>query len=140
MTILLSVLWLAAAAQIGLWWFRNRRTSLSHALIWGLAAWLGWGLALFWPRATDQELDFLDYLGLCLTGCAAVAVLGARRPHVGAWNLVVFGLLAVMLLPWLEQGFLGVQTLDPLRWFFLGGTIAMGFINYLPTSNGNVVI
>jgi hypothetical protein len=40
----------------------------------------------------------LRYLALCLTGCVGVAVLGARRPGVGAWDFVLLGLLAVLLL------------------------------------------
>jgi hypothetical protein len=74
------------------------------------------------------------YLGLCLTGCAGVAVLGARRPGVGAWNFVLFGLLAVMLLPVAENLVTEKPLLDPLRTVFLAATVAVGVLNYLPTS------
>src|SRR5437868_1505128 len=78
-------LWAAARA--------NRGTSLAYAVGWAWLAWMAWGLALFagGPAA--------GHLALGLTGCAGVAVLGARRPGAGAWNFVVVGLLAVVLLP-----------------------------------------
>jgi hypothetical protein len=65
-----------------------------------------------------------------------VAVLGARRPHVGAWNFVVLALLAAMLLPLLESMVLGARTLDGVRIAFLAVTLAVGIINYLPTRFG----
>jgi hypothetical protein len=73
------------------------------------------------------------YLALCLTGCAGVAVLGARRPGVGAWNFVLLGLLAVMLLPVAQGLLLGGKPLDTLRLLFLGATLLVGLLNYLPT-------
>lgn len=78
----------------------------------------------------------LRYLALCLTGAAGVAVLGARRPHVLAWDFVVLGLLTVMLLPLLEGVFLGARTLDGLRITFLCATLALGITNYFPTRLG----
>ena len=73
------------------------------------------------------------YCALCLTGCVGVAVLGARRPHVWAWNFVVLGLFAVMVLPLLETLFIGTHPIDGLRIFFLAATLAIGILNYLPT-------
>ena len=55
-----------------------------------------------WP---GSRVAALGYTALSLTGCAGVAVLGARRPGVGPWNFVLLGLLAVMLLP-LAEGLL----------------------------------
>src|SRR5205823_3045479 len=74
------------------------------------------------------------YLALCLTGAAGVAVLGARRPHAGAWNLVVLGLLAIMLLPLGEHLVVGTPPLDGLRAFFLAATLTVGILNYVPTA------
>jgi hypothetical protein len=68
-----------------------------------------------------------------LTGCAGVAVLGARRPHVFAWNFVALGLFAVMVLPLVETLFIGTHPVDALRIFFMAATIAVGILNYLPT-------
>src|SRR4051812_14823774 len=81
-----------------------RETSLSHALSWFLLAWACWA----WLVLDDNET--LRYLALCMTGCAGVAVLGARRPYVGAWNFVVLGLLAVMMLPVVEALILRTST------------------------------
>src|SRR6478672_2221853 len=65
----------------GIW--ANRRTSLVHSMVWAGLAWLGWGTAL----GTGERA--WCYGALCLTGCAGVAVLGARQPGVTVWNFVV---------------------------------------------------
>jgi hypothetical protein len=110
----------------------NRRTSLVHAIFWTLGAWTGWSAVALgvwlWPWAS---LVALRYLAVSLTACAGMAVLGARRPTVNAWNFVVFGLLAVLLLP-LAQG-LGNLRHSLLQAGFLASTLAVGVLNYLPT-------
>jgi hypothetical protein len=102
---------------------------------WAAAAWLAW-LALAWSGAlwpgADRTLG--RYLALGLTGCSGVAVLGARRPGAGAWNVVVGGLLAVLLLPVAEG--LGEPRLTAAHLVFLGVTLAVGVLNYLPTTLG----
>lgn len=132
MALLCWLLLLSAAYPLGRAWRANRGSTLRLPLGWGLAAWAGWGLALAvdafgpapgWPA--------LRYLALCLTACAGVAVLGARRPGALAWNFVVAGLLAVLLLP-VAQG------LDQLRHrlpqaLFLAAALLVGVVNYLPT-------
>lgn len=128
------VFWMGAY-PFGQAWWANRRTSLCYALSWALAAWLAWGGVIFAVALEiTGELDAIRYLALCLTGCAGVAVLGARRPGVEAWNLVVVGLLAVLLLP-MAEGFLTGITVPRggVRLFFLGATVAIGILNYLPT-------
>jgi hypothetical protein len=125
--ILLSGLYPLARA-----WRANRRTPLKHAAGWALAAWAAWvaaaAVAVAWPGA-DGGLAV--YLALCLTACAGVAVLGARRPGAGAWNFVVAALLAVLLLP-VARG-LGVPRPEPWHLAFLGVTLGVGVVNYLPT-------
>jgi hypothetical protein len=113
-----------------------RRTTLVHSAYWALAAWLSWGLALLFGSPEEPALDVGRYCALCLTGCAGVAVLGARRPIAGAWNFVVLGLFAVMVLPLVETLFLGTHPYDGLRIFFMGATVAVGMLNYLPTRLG----
>jgi hypothetical protein len=133
-----------ATAAYPLWyaWRANRRTSLVQAVHWAIAAWTVWGLLAFAANpAAPLQLARLRHLALCLTGCAGVAVLGARRPGVGAWNFVVFGLLAVLLLPQVE----GLPTgaglhLDAFHTFFLAATLAVGILNYLPTRFALVVL
>ncbi len=109
-------------------------TSLLHAVHWAGAAWIAWGLTLL--DFSHAHPDPATVLALSLTGAAGVAVLGARRPIVTAWNFVVLGLLAVMLLPLAEMTLLGARSLDWLRQTFLIGTLAVGILNYVPTRFG----
>jgi hypothetical protein len=136
MDLLYAVLILAGVYPLWLAGRANRATSLRHALYWAAAAWLAWGWALLGSDADPAGLDPARYVAVALTGCAGVAVLGARRPYVGAWNFVVLGLLAVMLLPLGESLVLGTSPVDPLRVFFLAATLAVGILNYLPTRLG----
>jgi hypothetical protein len=113
----------------------NRATTLRQPLIWALLAWAAWTAnAWFYVLRPDRDAPFLPYLALCLTGCAGVAVLGARRPGVGAWNFVVVGLLAVLLLPVLNG--LGEPRVEGAHWLFLSVTLAVPIVNYLPTRLG----
>jgi hypothetical protein len=126
------LLLLSAAYPLGRAWQATRGTTLLHAGNWLLGAWAVWAAALLAAVAVrGTAAGSLDYMALCLTGCAAVAVLGARRPGVGAWNFVVLGLLAIDLLP-VAEGW-GRPRLDWPRVVFLGGTLAIGVLNYLPT-------
>ena len=115
-------------------WLSSRATTLLHALSWGVAAWLAW-LGTILLSASPGAVS-ARYLALCLTACASVAVLGARRPIAGAWNFVVLGLLVVLLLPLAENTLLSTPLLDPLRLMFAIATIAIGALNYLPTRFG----
>jgi hypothetical protein len=129
---LAAILLLTAAYPLGLAWLKNRRSTLVHPLVWGWLAWLVWvvvvGGGAIWPSAASP---LGRYLALCLTGCAGVAVLGARKPGAAAWHFVVVGLLAVLLLP-VAEGF-GTPRLNAVYLSFLGGTLALGLLNYLPT-------
>src|SRR5260221_8213543 len=123
MSFMLAALILAGSLPIGLAIWAHRRTSLSHALVWALIAWLGWGFAFL-----SAEFDPARYCAVGLTGCAGVAVLGARRPHVYAWNFVVVGLFAVMVLPIVETHIIGTRSLDGLRVLFLASAVAVGIV------------
>jgi hypothetical protein len=131
----LLLLFLLASYPLGRAWHANKNTSLLHAVNWALAAWVAWGGAMMTAlnSPTAQPEPVAAYVALCLTGCTGVAVLGARRPGAAAWNFVVLGLLAVMLLPLAEHALLQTPILDPVRAAFLGAVIAMGALNYLPT-------
>jgi hypothetical protein len=117
-------------------WVANRDTSLLHALTWAAAAWLAWAVVVW----SAEPAAAIRFLALALTGCAAIAVLGARRPIVGPWNFVVFGLLAVLLLPLAENVLVGAPLLDPLRLVFIAGTLVVGVLNYLPTRAAPAVL
>lgn len=114
----------------------NQRTSLRQAVCWAAVAWLAWGwLVVTTALRPTAATDAARYVALCLTACSGVAVLGARRPGVAAWNFVVVGLLAVMLLP-LAEGLVirGAFQLTAPRALFLAATLAVGvLVNYLPT-------
>jgi hypothetical protein len=74
------------------------------------------------------------YLALALTGCAEVAVLGARRPGVAAWNFVIAGLLIVVLLPLAQGTVVGSSVqLGGDRGVLLMGALLIGWMNYVPT-------
>ncbi len=131
--VLQQIVLLSGARPWWLAWRANRATSLAHAVRWGVGAWAVWCLAAAeaWSGGAVPELR---YVALALTGCAGVAVLGARRPGAGPWNFVVAGLLAVLLLPFAESGVTGKPLhLDGVRIVFLAATLAVGIVNYLPT-------
>jgi len=129
------VVWLTGVYPLWRAWQANRQTSLLHADYWTIASWAAWGMALAtatsWPTPVATASC---YAALSLTGCATVAVLGARRPGVGAWNFVVAALLGVDLLGWAESLWTaGTLQLDVFRLSCLVGPVAMGVLNYLPT-------
>jgi hypothetical protein len=103
-------------------WRSSAGSTIRHALGWAVVAWAAWcvGGSPEWR-----------YVALSLTACAGVAVLGARRPGVGAWHFVVLGLLITLLLP-LFMG-LGGLRLQPEQVWFLGAVLLVGVANYLPT-------
>jgi hypothetical protein len=135
MRIALLMVFLTGLYPVWIAWQANRATSLAHALSWMLAAWIAWG-GMMLCHALSVALpgrDLPRYLALALTGCAGVAVLGARRPGMAAWNFVVLGLLAVLLLPLAEGMLLSGEPLGFVRKLFLAATAAVGIVNYLPT-------
>jgi hypothetical protein len=132
MTILCGLILLTGAYPFWRAWQANRRTSLVYAVLWAAAAWAAWTASLWVAALRDWgETATIRYVAFCLTGCAAVAVLGARRPGAGPWNFVVLGLLAVLLLP-VAYG-LGRPRPELAHTIFLAGTVAIGVLNYLPT-------
>jgi hypothetical protein len=133
MQLLAAILLLTAAYPLAIAGIRNRFSTLRYALFWAGASWFTWmvvaGCGAIWPIWAGS---FGRYLALCLTGCTGVAVLGARRPGACAWNFVILGLLAVLLLP-VAEGF-GTLQLNWVYLAFLGATLIVGLVNYLPTA------
>jgi hypothetical protein len=114
-------------------WRTNQRTTLRHAIAWAVCAWLAWIAAAF-LGADDRSARYFGlgrYLALVLTGCTGVAVLGARRPVMTAWNFVVVALLAVLLWP-LAEG-MGEPRWNALVLTLLAAALVVGLLNYLPT-------
>ena len=117
----------------------NWTTTLRQPLLWALLAWSAW-IGFAWSRVLRPETDdsLAAYGALCLTGCAGIAVLGARRPGASAWNFVVVGLLAVLLLPILNG--LAELRLEPAQQLFLAVTLIVPVLNYLPTRLGLAIL
>jgi hypothetical protein len=112
----------------------NWGAPLVHALFWVLAAWLGWAGVVATQLFFGREAPASSWLALALTGCAGMAVLGARRPGAGAWHFVVLALLAILLLP-LAQGW-GKLRIHTAWIALLAGATAVIPFNYLPTRLG----
>jgi hypothetical protein len=130
------LIFLTAAYPLYRAWQANRRTSLTHAVHWAVAAWAAWEIGICLGGRSPAGTMTL-YAALCVTGCAGVAVLGARRPLAGPWSFVVLGLLAVLLLPVAEAAVLGHPLrLESFRAVFLAATLAVGVLNYVPTRLG----
>src|SRR5262245_19784624 len=103
------------AGGIPLLWsaWMDRRTALISAYGWAVAAWLAWC-----GNAAVASFE-MRYLAVCLTACAGIAVLGARRPGAIVWNAVVLGLFAVLLMPLIQRRFVsGDLPIDPIRLWF----------------------
>jgi hypothetical protein len=109
-------------------WRAARGSTVRHPLAWAMVAWLAWGLAA-WRGGT-----WLHFLALCLTACAGVAVLNARRPHAFAWHFVVAGLLLLLLRPFWEG--LGELRLSGLHIAALAVALGVALGNYVPTRLG----
>jgi hypothetical protein len=120
-------------------WVENRQTSLCHALVWLWVAWAGWTTTIAFDLLDSSPgAEFVvQYIALCLTGCAAVAVFGARQPGASAWNFVVLGLLAINLLPLAEGTLAGFRVeRSGLCLLAVAAPLAAGILNYLPTRLG----
>src|ERR1700730_9348960 len=103
MILVLLLIFLTGDYPLWRCWRANRESSLVYAVIWAGLAWLTWGVALLNQAVSGGEPSrTLTYLALCLSSCAGIAVLGARRPLEGAWNFVIVGLLAILMLPLAE--------------------------------------
>lgn len=134
MKVFLLLLLVSAGLPLGKAWWANRRWALVHALVWSGFAWAAW---LWWAVEAVGGADGgtgLRYGALCLTGCAGMAVLGARRPGAAAWSFVILGLLAVLMRPFLEG--LGDLRLQAPHLLFLALLLLVGAVNYLPTRLG----
>ena len=75
-------------------------TTLGGVYGWALFAF--WGAVLCDPLATllvDSDLESLRFAVACLQLCPTMALLGVRKPHHRAWNVVVVSLWLVAVLP-----------------------------------------
>lgn len=107
-----------------------------HTMLRGALLWAGLAIAA-WSAAAGTCSSVWGFVAVALTGCAGVAVLGARRPGAAAWNFVVVGLLLVLLVPLAEAAALGTTVqLDTVRTVFMTALIGTVSMNYVPTRCG----
>ncbi len=140
MQLSLISLFLAGSIPLLLALMTHYRTSLCHALVWALLAWLAWGISAAMAPTERALFESCRFTALCLTGCAGVAVLGARRPIAFAWNFVVLSLFAVMMWPLMEVLLIGGAPMSELRLAFLASTVVVAIVNYLPTRLGPAAV
>lgn len=110
-------------------WWQMRRSALVHSLTWALGAWCAW----VWQAATWSATA--RYVAVAATACAGVAVYGARRPNAAAWNGVVVGLFALLLVP-LGQNLLldAGHAVEAVWLWLLAIMVVIVCINFIPTS------
>ncbi|MFW6125153.1 MAG: hypothetical protein ACOC46_03305, partial [Pirellulales bacterium] len=119
-----------------------RGTTLTGAWAWALAGWIAWIVGVgIGPLITESGWEgHVRYAAAVLALCPPIAVLGARRPMAGIWNLVVAALVVVLALPALETVIRGGGAielfLDEPRCVFLLLVLTVGVLNYLPTRYG----
>ncbi len=142
MQIICCLLLLTGAYPLWQSWQANRRTSLLASIYWAMLSWVAWVAAAVIAMGSSAPATRASwYLALCLTACAGVAVLGARRPGVGPWNFVVLALLGLELLPLAEalvKG--GSLRLDGVRAMPVAAALVVGILNYVPTRLAPAVI
>ena len=122
-----------------------RGTTLIAAWWWSMAAGVAVGTVEIWMSWAIQEDDAtrvahgwaaVHFAAAAVTLCPMIAVLGAKRPQHQAWQLIVFSLWCVLVLPAAEAFFVrrgGVIQIHDARGLFLCLLIGVGLINYLPT-------
>jgi hypothetical protein len=140
-SIFVSLIFLTGVFPFWKAWMANQLTTLRPAICWAFTGWLVWGWIVWTDIIQGEPSSELRYLATSLTGCAAVAVLGARRPGVMAWNFVVAGLLVVMLFLLMESRLAEDDLiLNRLKIICLASSVALGILNYLPTRMGPAAI
>ncbi len=111
---------------------RLRGTTLAAACLWAMLS----ALSLTAVAASGVGPSALRFAAVATTFCPLMAVLGAKRPQDKGWQWVVVSLWIVLVWP-AGQAVLSRSgaNLDLfLAWkLFLGGLIALGPMNYLPT-------
>ena len=96
METLAAMVLMTGAVPLVVAWRATDGSTIRPALVWAGLAWIAWLGAAMVPHTLSS------YAALTLTAGAGVAVLGARRPVVGAWNFIVGSLLVVFWMAWAE--------------------------------------
>lgn len=123
-------------------------TALRPALIWAALALalavFAQLLALAEPLSSGRPVaGRLMYLAVLAILAALISVLNARTPGERVWAALMFLLVVVFLIPWLEEGGrmrraqgLTMVQLDSPWTVFYGLLVVVGVTNYLPTRYG----
>jgi hypothetical protein len=88
------------------------------------------------PAVGDWRLLPLAFAAIMIVFCPGMALLGAKRPQNGPWQLIVFSLWVILALPGLEAWVRGsemIAELHPARSWFLAILLLVGTVNHLPT-------
>ncbi|MGI9427059.1 MAG: hypothetical protein ACR2NM_00260 [Bythopirellula sp.] len=133
---------LAALALHG--YLRLRGTTLGAACLWtAFSASCLVLAAVAAPQLEGIGQSALRFALACTTFCPMMAVLGAKRPQSRGWQWIVASLWLVLVWPAAQAALLpaGVTLELFVAWkMFLWGLIAIGLVNYLPTSNWRAAI
>lgn len=109
-------------------------TTLRDVLLWASLAYVGLLAGEFWDELhAGASTDAVRFAACCLQLCPAMALLGVRRPHHRAWNVVVVSLWIVAVLPVGNEWLGRPLTLHVARQWFMLAILVLGICNYLPT-------
>jgi hypothetical protein len=116
---------------------RLRGTTMIAPWVWLVAAVVAVTAVEVMAGLQSTEGDWVEparFAAACLTFCPSVAILGAKRPQDGAWQLIVLALWVVLALPAVEAWMRGtVIEVHVVRGVFLAILICVGWFNHLPT-------
>lgn len=128
-----GLLWLAVGGLLIYAVARLRDTTLAWPLVWCVAAWFVFSVALL--STPIMGTDFPSYIAAVTIVSPTLALLGAKRPQNGVWQFIVATMLGILLFPVLKGYAFGdhrTQVPTLYRWLICAH-IVIGFVNYLPT-------
>jgi hypothetical protein len=117
---------------------RLRGTTMIAPWVWSGSAVIGVAaVEVLAGLQTGSDAGWLEparFAAACLTFCPSAAILGAKRPQDGAWQLIVLALWVVLALPAVEAWLRGTAIeVHVVRGVFLAILIFVGWFNHLPT-------
>lgn len=146
--LLVLALTLPVVAILWRTWPRLRETTLVVPLGWTAVSFAGSALMTLWAatigtRSPESDFAAWQLVLACGTLCPLVAVIGAKRPQHGAWNLVVLTLWGMLALPAAEVLLLQpgqALEINSFRSWFLVALLLAELVNYGATRFGFAVL